>query len=362
MRVLLAGGGTTGHVAPLLAVADCLRRRAADTDLLVLGTDTGVEARLVPDRGYRLATVDRVPLPRRPSVDLLHLPGRLRGAVAQAGQAIRAVDAQVVVGFGGYVATPAYLAARRHRVPIVVHEQNALPGLANRLGARLTPYVGVTFPGTPLPHAVVVGMPLRHEITALDRAAERAGARAALGLHPDLPTLFVTGGSSGAAHLNEVVAAAAGALADAGIQVLHMTGVGKPVQVARRAEAPPYVVVDYLARMELGYAAADLLLARAGASTVSEAAALGLPAVYVPLPVGNGEQRRNAAPVVAAGGGVLVPDAELDPARLVAEVVPLLTDPARRASMGAAAASVGRRDGDERLADLIEAAVSTGWR
>jgi len=362
VRVLLAGGGTTGHVAPLLALADRLTRRNPGTRVLVLGTASGVEARLVPARGYPLATVDRVPAPRRLSLQGFALPARLARAVGQAGAAMARHRAEVVVGFGGYVATPAYLAARRAGVPIVVHEQNAVPGLANRLGARLTPYVGVTFPGTPLPHAILVGMPLRGEITGLDRLALRAQARHTLGLHPDLPTVFVTGGSSGAAHLNAVTAAAAGAFARAGIQVLHMTGVGKRVDVTPAPGAPPYVVVDYLDRMELGYAAADLLVARAGAGTVCEAAALGLPAVYVPLPIGNGEQRRNAEHVVAAGGGVLVADADLDTARLVAEVQGLLADPARLAAMGAAAAAVGRRDGDERLADLVEAAVSVGRR
>ena len=257
LSVLLAGGGTTGHVAPLLALADCLRRQDGDTRITVLGTAEGLESRLVPEAGYPLVVVPRVPLPRGASPDLLRLPARLRAAVAVAAAAVDDNAVDVVVGFGGYVATPAYLAARR-RVPVVVHEQNALPGIANRLGARFTDHVGVTFPGTPLRGAQVVGMPLRRQITTLDRAATRAAARAGFGLDPDARTLLVVGGSLGAQRLNVTLGSAAGALAEAGIQVLHAAGRGKSVDVEAPAGVgtggrgrPPYVVVEYLDRMDL---------------------------------------------------------------------------------------------------------------
>ncbi|WP_380156967.1 undecaprenyldiphospho-muramoylpentapeptide beta-N-acetylglucosaminyltransferase [Kineococcus sp. R86509] len=359
MNVLLAGGGTTGHVAPLLATADRLRARDASSRLLVLGTAEGIEARLVPQRGYALAVVPRVPLPRKPSADLLRLPGRLRAAVAAARTALEDVEADVVVGFGGYVATPAYLAARRAGIPVVVHEQNALPGIANRLGARWAKSVAVTFPGTPLPHAVHTGMPLRSEITALarssDRSALKRAARVELGLDPDAPTLLVTGGSLGAQRLNEVFGACAAELTAAGVQVLHASGRGKQVPLAVGADEDRYVVRDYLDGMDTAYAAADLVACRSGAGTVSELTAVGLPGVYVPLPIGNGEQRRNAESVVAAGGGVLVADADLDAAFVRERVLPLVTDPQALAAAAAAAAGFGIHDGDEKLADLIEA-------
>src|SRR3954468_6790653 len=195
--VLLAGGGSAGHVSPLLALADCLRRRDPSSTITALGTAEGLEARLVPARGYPMVPVPKVPMPRRPGPDLLRLPGRLMAAVRAADRALADTGAQAVVGFGGYVCTPASRPARRRGVPIVVHEQNPLPGMANRLGARLTRYVATTFPGTPLPHAVHVGMPLRAEIGALVRDDARAGARADLGLDPDRTTLLVTGGSGG---------------------------------------------------------------------------------------------------------------------------------------------------------------------
>jgi len=367
LGVVLAGGGTTGHVAPLLATADCLRRRDPGTRIAVLGTAEGLEARLVPEAGYPLVVVPRVPLPRRLSLDLARLPVRLRAAVLAAQEAIRSVHADVVVGFGGYVATPAYLAARRVGVPIVVHEQNARPGVANRLGARFARSVAVTFPGTPLPRAQVVGMPLRWAITTLDRAALRPAGRAEFGLDPDATTLLVTGGSLGAQRLNETLGAAAADLAAAGVQVLHAAGRGKTVTPAvtvppsvqsERSPALPYVVREYLDRMDLAYAAADAVVCRSGAGTVCELTTVGLPAAYVPLPVGNGEQRLNAQPVVDAGGGLVVDNVDCTPVWVREVLVPLLRDPAALGAMAAAAARFGIRDGDERLVDLVHAAAA----
>ncbi|GGB97039.1 undecaprenyldiphospho-muramoylpentapeptide beta-N-acetylglucosaminyltransferase [Cellulomonas carbonis] len=371
--VLLAGGGTAGHVNPLLAVADELRRRDPGTAVVVLGTVEGLEAELVPARGYDLVPVPRVPLPRTPTTAWLRLPGRLRDAVDAADAAIEASGAQVVVGFGGYVSTPAYLAARRRGVPVVIHEQNARPGLANRLGARWAHAVAVTFPGTRLPGAQVTGLPLRPEVAALvaDREHDAAGARrsaaAELGLDPTLPTLLVTGGSLGAVRVNEAVSGAARELLAAGVQVLHLTGAGKAEDVRAAVAAAArdgltqhagrYQVREYLPRMQLALAVADLVVARAGAGTVGELAALGIPAVYVPLPVGNGEQRLNAQPVVDAGGGLVVPDQALTPQRVVDEVLPFLADAERLAAAGRAAASVGVTDAAARVADLVEEAA-----
>lgn len=360
--VLLAGGGTAGHVSPLLALADCLRRRNPEVKVTALGTETGLESRLVPERGYPLLTVPKVPLPRRPSGDLLRLPGNLRGAVAAAARAIRESRAQVVVGFGGYVSTPAYLAARRLGVPIVVHEQNARPGLANRVGARMTRHVATTFRSTRLAHATAIGMPLRAEVAHLDREARRADGLAHFGLAEHWPTLLVTGGSLGAQRLNTTFEARAAELGGRGIQVLHLTGAGKEFTPRTDPAGPPYVVAAYADRMDLAYAAADLVVARAGANTVCELTAVGLPAVYVPLPIGNGEQRFNAADVVAAGGGLLVEDAAMTPGWVDSELLPLLGDRDRVLAMGRAAASAGERGADELLADMVDAAFaeSTG--
>jgi UDP-N-acetylglucosamine--N-acetylmuramyl-(pentapeptide) pyrophosphoryl-undecaprenol N-acetylglucosamine transferase len=296
-----------------------------------------------------------VPLPRKPTVDLLRVPGRVRRAVGETRALLEELSADVVVGFGGYVALPAYLAARRAGVPVVVHEQNALPGLANRIGARLAARVAVTVPGTPLHRGEHVGMPLRAAISSLDRSARRAEARAAFGLDADRPTLLVFGGSQGAATLNRAAVAVADALTAAGIQVLHARG-PKNTHVTVPTRSPgsaPYVLVDYLDRMDLAYAAADLALCRAGAVTVAELSAVGLPAAFVPLPIGNGEQRRNALPVVEAGGGLLVEDGDLDADWITGHLIPLLTDPAALAGYARHAAAAGMPHADDRLAEIV---------
>ena len=351
MRILLAGGGTAGHTSPLLATADALRRLDPACEITCLGTPRGLENRVVPEAGYPLELISPVPMPRRLNGDLLRVPARLRKAVSEAAAVIERVRPDVVVGYGGYVSMPAYLAARRARLPIVVHEQNALPGLANKVGARVASRVAVSFPDTRLPGAEYVGLPIRRMISMLDREALRAEAREFFGLEPDRPTLVVTGGSQGARRLNDSVAASAAALDEAGIQVLHV--VGPHGSATPRPTVAPYVVEAFVDRMDYALAAASLMVCRGGASSVTEAAAVGVPAVFVPLPIGNGEQELNARPVVDAGGALLVADAAFTPEWIAATIPALATDPARLAAMGAAAAALIRRDADERLARIV---------
>ncbi|HEX5254476.1 MAG TPA: glycosyltransferase, partial [Mycobacterium sp.] len=208
ISVVIAGGGTAGHVEPALALADAVRRAAPEARITALGTQRGLETTLVPQRGYPLELIPAVPLPRRLSADLLALPVRLRAAVRRVREVLDAVAADVVVGFGGYVALPAYLAARG-RVPIVVHEANARAGLANKIGARFADRILAAVPDSGLPRAEVIGIPLRRAISSLDRRALRAQAREHFGLDPAAPTLLVTGGSQGARSLNTAVSGAA---------------------------------------------------------------------------------------------------------------------------------------------------------
>lgn len=357
MRILLAGGGTAGHTSPLLATADALRRIDPTVEVTALGTPRGLEVRVVPEAGYPLELIPPVPLPRKPSADLLRVPGRLKGAVSEALAVMDRVRPDVVVGFGGYVSVPAYLAARRRGLPIVVHEGNALPGLANKLGARMTRHVATSFPDTPLRHASYLGLPIRRMISTLDRPAVRAEARATFGLDADRPTLLVTGGSQGARRLNQSVSTSHRALADAGVQVLHVVGASGEAVVDRRPGDPAYVVVPYVDRMDLAYAVADLVVCRAGANTVTEVAAVGLPAVFVPLPIGNGEQALNARPVVDAGGGLLVQDSAFTREWVCATLPGLLTDGPRLRTMSEAASGLIARDADDKLARMILAAA-----
>ena len=361
LRIVLAGGGTAGHIEPALALADALRRRDPGIGITALGTTKGLESRLVPERGYELELIPAVPLPRKPTAELFTVPGRLAGTVRRAAEILDRVGADVVVGFGGYVALPAYFAARRRGVPIVVHEANVRPGLANRVGARMTHRIATGSPDCRLGGGRYIGMPLRRSLSTLDRPALRAEACAAFGLDPERPTLLVYGGSQGARRLNESVTGAVFAFTEAKMQILHAVGRGNyDEQEAASAQkaAPGYVAVPYLDRMDLAYAAADIVLCRGGAMTCAEVAAVGLPAAYVPLPIGNGEQRLNAQPVVRAGGGLLVDDADLTAAWLTDTLLPLATDPERLAAMGRAAADFGRRDADEALADMVLAAAA----
>jgi UDP-N-acetylglucosamine--N-acetylmuramyl-(pentapeptide) pyrophosphoryl-undecaprenol N-acetylglucosamine transferase len=360
MHVLLAGGGTAGHTSPLLATADALRRKAPDIEITCLGTERGIETRVVPAAGYPLEVIPPVPLPRSLSADLFRVPARLHAAIRASRDVLRRVQPDVVVGFGGYVCTPAYLAARKAKIPIVIHEGNALPGLANRVGARFARVVATSFPDTRLRGAEFVGLPIRRAISTLDRAARRSEARRHFGLAEDAPTLLVTGGSQGARRINQSVSAAAADLAAAGVQVLHVKGPQGEVTLPELPTGgPAYVVVSYVEQMELAYAAADAVIGRSGANSVTEAAALGLPAVFVPLPIGNGEQALNARAVVDAGGGILVDDADFTPDWVRRTVPRLLQDPERLARMGDASTGLIRRDADDALADMILGLVAS---
>jgi UDP-N-acetylglucosamine--N-acetylmuramyl-(pentapeptide) pyrophosphoryl-undecaprenol N-acetylglucosamine transferase len=224
VHVVLAGGGTAGHIEPALALADALRRQDPTVGITALGTERGLETRLVPERGYELALIPAVPLPRRPTPELITVPGRLRGTIKAAEQVLERTKASCLIGFGGYVALPGYLAAKRLGVPIVVHEANARPGLANKIGSRYAHAVAVSTPDSKLRDARYIGIPLRRSIATLDRVAVRPQARAAFGLDPNLPTLLVSGGSQGARRLNETIQAIAPRLQRSGVQVLHAVG------------------------------------------------------------------------------------------------------------------------------------------
>jgi UDP-N-acetylglucosamine--N-acetylmuramyl-(pentapeptide) pyrophosphoryl-undecaprenol N-acetylglucosamine transferase len=363
MRVVLAGGGSAGHIEPALALADALRAADSGIQVTCLGTQRGLETRLVPLRGYELELIPAVPLPRSVTPQLLMVPGRLAGAVHATGKILDRVHADVLVGFGGYVATPAYLAAKRHNVPIVVHEANPSAGIANRLGSHLTTYVFTGNPETKLRNSKYLGLPIRRQIADLDRFALGDKARAHFGLRPDLPVLLVTGGSQGAKSINRALAGAVGAIRSAGVQILHVTGpknlgeaqaVDGPLTAgAAPANAVPYVALPYVDRMDLAYAAADFALCRAGAMTCAELTAVGLPAAYVPLPIGNGEQRLNALPIVQRGGGLLVEDAELTADWIKTSLLPVLTNIDQVAGMSEAAAALGRKDADRWLAKAV---------
>ncbi|MCF8570480.1 UDP-N-acetylglucosamine--N-acetylmuramyl-(pentapeptide) pyrophosphoryl-undecaprenol N-acetylglucosamine transferase [Gordonia sp. HY002] len=359
LRIVVAGGHSAGHIEPAMNLADAVRRLAPTAEITALGTVRGLDTTLIPARGYQLELIPPVPFSRKLDINLFQTPTRLLDSIRVAGAVLDQSGAEIVVGFGGYVALPAYVAARRRRLPIVVHEANARPGLANRVAARMTSHVFTATSRVRLPHAIPLGIPMRPSITGLDRRALRSAARRRFGLRGDGVVLLVTGGSQGAGTINAAVSGAVAALRAADIQVLHITGSRHTVQIpAGRPSDPPYVVVDYMDEMRYAYAAADFTVCRSGAMTCAELSAVGMPATYVPLPQRGGEQALNAEPIVAGGGALLVDDSEFDPAWIETNLIPVLTNPEQIAAMSAHASATGAPDADTALARYVLATVT----
>lgn len=360
--ILLAGGGTAGHVEPALAVAEELRERGHH--VLMLGTETGAESMLVPARGFELLLIDKVVLPRSISSDVITLVPRMQRAISDVRRYIGDRGIDVVAGFGGYVAMPAYLAARG-RIPYVVVSYDAKVGIANRIGARGTRWRAVGQPGT-LPNAIHTGVPLRRDIIHLDRRSARDTAAQYFGLDPKLPTLLVFGGSLGAKRLNQALIDAGSFIRGLGWQVLHVVGRRNEDDLAASAaighqSGPAWVATAYVDRMDFAYSVADFIVSRAGAMTCAELACVGVPAALVPYAVGNGEQELNAAPLIASKGYTLILDRDLAAQELARVIGPVIRDPAVLHSMTAAAMAYSQRghisDGAARVAELIERAL-----
>ncbi|WP_457030551.1 UDP-N-acetylglucosamine--N-acetylmuramyl-(pentapeptide) pyrophosphoryl-undecaprenol N-acetylglucosamine transferase [Kitasatospora sp. P5_F3] len=345
LSVVIGAGGTGGHIYPGLALAEALRRADPGAEISFVGTERGLETELIPAAGYRLHTVDMIPFDASLGLRRYLLPAALLKSGVQCREILRAQRAQVAVGMGGYPSAPVIVGARLAGLPSVVHESNAVPGRANRFAARLTPHLALAFDRTRdhLPsgaNAETVGMPLVGVVAGLDRAALRAEARVRLGVPPGARLLLFNGGSLGAARLTEAALGLAERWrARSDVRLLVKTGPAALDAVRTRLGANPVAeAVPYLDRMDLAYAAADLVVCRAGSATVAELASVGVPAVLVPYPhAPHDHQTHNARVLTEAGAGLLLPDAECSTARLAALVEPLLADPARLAVMGRAA-------------------------
>ena len=324
--VVLAGGGTAGHIEPALAVGREWMKSHPTDRCIFLGTKSGLETSLVPAAGFELTTIPRVRISRTPSVSWLRIPFDLIASVLSSVQVVKKAD--VLVGFGGYVSAPAYLAAAITRTPIVIHEANAKPGWANRLGARFTSHLAVAHPVEhgPFAEALLAGLPLRSDVasrcaaTGSDWSKARSDAKARLGFSQDRPLVFIMGGSQGSAAINAVVAQSISTFTDNKISVLHSVGKLNALPEAVGGYKP----VSYVEAMADAYLAADLIIGRSGAVTCSEFRALGRYALFVPLPIGNGEQFVNAASLVADGRAEVISQAEFTPDFISTHLVELL--------------------------------------
>ena len=366
-RILLAGGGTAGHVFPSLAVAHELERQA-DVEPVFVGTEDRLEGRLVPAAGYRLHHIDVLPLPRRPTPALFKVPGALWRSVKRCEEIARQEDVVAAATFGGYVSLPLAWATGRANLPLAIHEQNSVPGLANRVAARWADRIAVTFPGSAdrfrHPELVAVtGNPVREEILDLDLDARRPSAIDAFGLRHDRRTVLVFGGSQGARSLNQAIVATQGLWQNADqIQILHAAGRDLYRETAAAWEqaragnggGPAVRVVDFIEDMAAAFAAADVVVCRAGATSIAELTVLGKPAVLVPYPhATHDHQLHNARALARAGGATVIEDRELDGRRLTDAVEPWLVDDDARRRVAAASLAFGRRDAAANVARLI---------
>lgn len=350
MTFVIAAAGTGGHVFPALAVARALEVRGVDRAEIVFFGGTRIAADAVPAAGYELVGFELARLERSATWRNLKIPLVVARSSRGMAAAARRRGARAILGMSGYVTVPAARAARRIGIPFFLQEQNAAPGLAARYAAR---YARATFLGLPgssqgLPRSEITGNPLRELLAGFDRTALQAEARARYGLEGPGPVLGVMGGSLGARVLNRAVPALVAEWGEAPLSIVHLAGPEQVGDVAGEAAAAPlpWRCLPFEERMDLFFAAVDLVLCRAGAMTVSELAATGTPAVLVPLRrVG---QHHNAEALAAAGGAVIVP--EDDPARIPEAVSALLRDPARRAALAAGAAAASRPDAAERIA------------
>jgi UDP-N-acetylglucosamine--N-acetylmuramyl-(pentapeptide) pyrophosphoryl-undecaprenol N-acetylglucosamine transferase len=368
LRVLIAAGGTGGHVFPGLALARTLVARDPVITVSFAGTTRGIEGRAVPAAGFEVDMLPILPLSRRLSVETVLSPGAAVAGVGAATRLLKRRRIDVVAGMGGYVTLPVAMAAKLAGIPVVLHEQNAVPGIANKLAAKVATTVALgvaeaaaAFGGA---RTVVVGNPVRPELARLDRDALRSEALTAFGLDPARRTLFVFGGSQGARRINNALidATASWPRPDT-IQVLHACGKRDEDDVrAGWAAVDPrglrVQVVPFVDRMDLAYAATDLAVTRAGALTVAELTVAGVPAIMVPLPHATaGHQAANASVLAAAGGVVHIPDAELTGPRLAEEAAVLLDDPGTLASMGKVMRDLARPEAADDLADTVLAAA-----
>ena len=310
--VVLAGGGTAGHIEPALAVArEWLKTNPSDT-CTFLGTKSGLENTLVPAAGFDLRLIPKVAISRSPSISWLRIPIDLISSVLSSMKVLR--NADVLIGFGGYVSAPAYIAAALSRTPIVIHEANAKPGWANRLGAIFTSHLAVAHPVEhgKFSDALLAGLPLRSDVanacvaSATNWANARTAAKSRLGFPTDRPLVFIMGGSQGSLAINAIVEESVSIFNQKGISVLHSVG---KLNTLPRAQGG-YKPVAYVDEMADAYLAADLIIARSGAVTCSEFRALGRYALFVPLPIGNGEQFVNAASLVSDGRAEVITQKE----------------------------------------------------
>jgi UDP-N-acetylglucosamine--N-acetylmuramyl-(pentapeptide) pyrophosphoryl-undecaprenol N-acetylglucosamine transferase len=360
MKILLAGGGTAGHIEPALAVARSLRKSHPTCELLFLGSKEGLENKIIPEAGFELFLIPKVRVPRRITPALFLAPFALLAAIRRSAEALTGVDA--AIGFGGYISAPLYIAAKLKRVPFLIHEQNAKPGWANRFGAYLTPHVALSYrvKTGALNKGVFTGVPLRQDVSGALQNAQANWVQARLEakkrvsaiyeIDPTLPLIFIFGGSQGSLAINDVVAKSREVFKARNFSVIHGVGRGN----ALPARDSSYVALDYITEMADLYLASDIVIARSGAVTCAEVGAIARFALFIPLPIGNGEQAMNAAPLLLSGRASLVEQREFTPEWVENN----LTELAEQSRNAPVQGDVSAIDAADRIATMIEKIAS----
>jgi UDP-N-acetylglucosamine--N-acetylmuramyl-(pentapeptide) pyrophosphoryl-undecaprenol N-acetylglucosamine transferase len=354
MKFIISGGGTGGHIFPAVAIANELRRRLPDAEILFVGANGRMEMTRVPEAGYQIVGLDITGLQRRLTPQNLMFPVRVFRSVRKAGKLIEEFRPDAVVGVGGYASAPVLLAATSRAIPSLIQEQNSYAGLVNKLLAKRVNRICVAYDGMekffPADKLVLSGNPVRTEIAS----GNRAEAQRFFGLDPSKQTLLVIGGSLGARTLNQATAAALTRLYEAGIQLLWQTGkLYFPEAQQQADQANGLHALEFIQRMDLAYAAADVVISRAGALSVSELCLTGKASILVPSPnVAEDHQTKNALALVSKGAAVLITD-EHAPARLYDEALRLLADPERQQQLSARVRELARPDATVTIVDEL---------
>ncbi|ALD21379.1 undecaprenyldiphospho-muramoylpentapeptide beta-N-acetylglucosaminyltransferase [Hymenobacter sp. DG25A] len=361
LRLIISGGGTGGHIFPAVAIANEVRRRQPDAEILFVGANGRMEMTRVPEAGYQIVGLDITGLQRRLTPKNLMFPVRVFRSVRKAGKLLEEFRPDAVVGVGGYASAPVLLAATSRAIPTLIQEQNSYAGLVNKLLARRVNKICVAYEGMdsffPADKLVITGNPVRTEIAS----GNREEALKFFGLDPARPVLLVIGGSLGARTLNQSTAAALPRLREAGVQLLWQTG--KTYFAEAEQQAAPFAdsnlkALEFIQRMDLAYAAADVVISRAGALSVSELCLTGKPSILVPSPnVAEDHQTKNAMALVRRDAAILVADAEA-PGRLYNEALALLQDKARQQQLSAHVRQLAHPEATGTIVDELLALVS----
>ncbi len=324
MKIVIAGGGTAGHVLPALAVANEIRNRFNHAELVFIGSKGGADEKLIPVENYQINYLPKADFPRKINLSALAFIPRFSTALIKSLLLLR--GANIAIGFGGYVATPMYVAARILNIPIAIHEANAVPGLANRVGRKWAKVIAVFNPVSSWKNQHVIGFPMRKSITdsaklnGKELLLAKEAARKELGLTLEGKVLLVMGGSLGAQKINDAIVEIASTLIEKKISILLLAGTGKSTSV-KTIDSENYLQIPYLAKMESAYLAADFVVARGGAGTCAEIEAMGLPAIFIPLSIGNGEQVANAERYAARGSAKILLNSNLTSGNLLSSIL-----------------------------------------